>query len=238
MQILAIIPARKGSKSIKFKNIKLLAGKPLIEYTINSAKKSCYVNRIVVSTDSTKIMKLSQKLGVDVPFKRPKKFSLDNSTNIDVVKHTLTYLKNKESYIPNIVLLLQPTSPLRTTKLIDNSIKLLIKSKADSVVSVSEMKEHPLISFSLQRNFLKPNNPNFQKFGRRQSRPTYYIPNGAIFTFWLNTIKKFNSIYGKRIKPLLIKNPELVSDIDNVFDFFTSEMTILHWKKFQNKFKN
>ncbi len=109
MNVLAIIPARGGSKSIPLKNIQKLGNKALIEYTITAAKKSKEINKIIVSTDSKKISTISKKIGAEVPFLRPKKFSQDNSPAMDVIKHTLKFLKEKQSYVPEIVTILLTT---------------------------------------------------------------------------------------------------------------------------------
>ena len=134
MKVLAIIPAREGSKRLPGKNIKLLCGKPLIHYSIESAQKSKLVDKIILTTDSKKIAKIS---GLNIPFLRPKRLSNDESLSIEFVIHALKALK-KLGYIPDIIVLLQPTQPCRPDNIIDDSIKLLIKSKANSVISVDE----------------------------------------------------------------------------------------------------
>ena len=120
MNVLAIIPARGGSKRIPYKNIQNLAGKPLIAHTIIAAKKSKVIDKIVVSTDDKKIAKISEAYGIEVPFLRPKNISKDNSPTIEAVKHTLEFLRTNQDYIPDMIIILQPTSPLRTTRSIDN----------------------------------------------------------------------------------------------------------------------
>lgn len=117
MKILALIPARGDSKGIPNKNIQKIGGKYLIEYTINSAKRSKLIDKIIVSTDSKKIASISKKLGAEVPFLRPKKISIDKSPTIEVIKHTLGFLSNNQFYVPDIILLLQPTSPFRSKDL-------------------------------------------------------------------------------------------------------------------------
>jgi len=146
MKILGLIPARGGSKGIPLKNIQKLAGKPLINYTIESAKKS-KIDKVIVSTDTKKIAQISTSAGAEVPFLRPKKISKDSSSTIKVIKHALKFLKLKQNYEPDIIVILQPTSPLRTAKMINNSINILKKSKCSSVISVSKIKSHPYASF-------------------------------------------------------------------------------------------
>ena len=136
LKVLAIIPARGGSKSIPSKNIQKLGKLPLIAYTIEAAKNSKKVNRIIVSTDNKKIVKIAEKYGVEVPFLRPKKFSRDSSSTLDVVQHAIQSLQKVENYTPDIITILLPTSPFRSPNLIDESIKQLKNTNATSVVSV------------------------------------------------------------------------------------------------------
>ncbi len=232
MEVLAIIPARGGSQGILKKNIRKLSGKPLIEYTIETAQKSNKISRIIVSTDDPKIAKISQSLGAEVPFLRPKKFAKKNSLTLDVIKHTLNFLESKELYIPDIVIILQPTSPLRTSSLIDSSVVTLIKSKSTSVISVTPVKQHPFTSFSYNNKFLKPYKSNFEKHSIRQKRSFLFYPTGSIYTFWYKTIKKYNSLYGPKIKPLTDDDPKSNIDIDEKFDFFMAEMILRHWDSF------
>lgn len=232
MEVLAIIPARGGSRGIKHKNIRKLCGKPLIQYSVESAINSKKISRILVSTDDPKIQKICQSLSVEILFQRPKQLATKNSLMIDVIKHTLVFLESRFSYVPDIITILQPTSPFRTSSLIDSSINLLIKNKATSVISVSTMKQHPLISFQYDKKFLKPFYPDFEKHSTRQNRKELFYPTGAIYTFWNETLKKYNSIYGPKIKPIITNEPELIIDVDEKFDFFLAEMVLRYWKNF------
>lgn len=235
MHILAIIPARGGSKGITLKNIQKLAGKPLIEYTILSAKNSKYIDKILVSTDNEKISRIAKSSGAEVPFIRPKRFSGNKSPPIDYVKHALKFLFTHQSYVPEIVLILQPTSPLRTTKMIDRSIEILKKTNATCVLGVSKIKTHPYISFWCKGKYLKPFKQNFQKYYQRQKLPLLYHPTGSIYTFWRKTIEKYASFYGPKIKPMII-NDEIKIDVDDWLDLFFCEMIIREWCKYkQNK---
>lgn len=233
MDILAIIPARSGSKGVSKKNTRSIAGKPLIEYTINSAKKSKKINRIILSTDSKEIANFAKKKGIEVPFLRPKKISKGNSPALDYVKHALKFLENEQSYIPDIILILQPTSPIRKIGLINKSISLLKKSKASCVMTVTKVKNHPYLTFWYpQEQFLKPLKSDFKKFNRRQKFPTMYYPTGSVYAFWYKTIQKYDSIYGNKIKPIIIDQENSI-DIDSIFDFFIAEMRILHWNRYR-----
>jgi len=234
LKILAFIPARSNSKGIPHKNIVPINSIPLIGYTIQSARDSKYVNKILVSTDSQKIANIAKKFGAESPFLRPKKLSTDTTTGYSVLLHTLNFLKSK-SYIPDIITFLQPTSPTRTAKMIDDSINLLKRSKATSVVSVHKIIDQSYSSFSTNNTFLKPIKKNFEKYSRRQDKPFFYYPTGSIYTFWFDNIEKYHSIYGPRIKPQVVTDPSLKIDIDSLFDLFVAEMTIKHWKKFSKK---
>lgn len=141
--MLALVPARGGSKGVPGKNIRPLAGKPLISYTINAALRSEYQLRVVVSTDDVRIAEVSRAAGAEVPFLRPQELALDETPTLSVVQDALHWLKEHEAYEPEIVVLLQPTSPLRTAQHIDEGIRLLLETGADSVISVCEAEHSP-----------------------------------------------------------------------------------------------
>jgi CMP-N,N'-diacetyllegionaminic acid synthase len=225
MDILGLIPARGGSKGIRHKNIVDLNGAPLISYTINAAKKSKFINKIFVSTDDTKISSIVKKYGLQVSSLRPSSISKDTSTTFDVVKYTLNFLKEEENFIPDIIVCLQPTSPLRTTSMIDESINLLINSKASCVLGVKKVKNHPYAMFWKTQNFLKPFKEDFTNYIRRQDSPELYYPTGSIYTFWRKTIEKTNSYYGKNILPYILPEKSSI-DIDTKFDLQLAELIL------------
>ena len=230
-KILAIIPARCGSKGIRRKNLQKLSGKPLIVHTIIAAKKTKSINKIIVSTDDKEIEKISKNNGAEVPFLRPKQISKDTSSTIEVIKHALKFLQENQSYVPDIIILLQPTSPLRTSQLITKTINTLKKSKATSVITVSKITKHPYASYWLKNDFLKPFEKNSPKYSRRQEFPDLFFPTGAVYTFWYDTLKKFNSLYGPKIKPIVVHDEDI--DIDNLRDLFFAEMMLKNWKKYK-----
>ena len=237
-KILAIIPARGGSKGIPLKNIQKLGKLPLIAYTINSAKKSKRVNRIIVSTDNKKIAKIAEKFGAEIPFLRPKEVSKDSSSTLDVVNHTLQYLEKNESYIPDIITILLPTSPFRSSTLIDDTIKSLEKTNATSVVSVLKSKEqHAFKAFLLKNGNLKPFRKDYRKFYQRQLLPDFFHTTGAAYTFWYDTLKKYGHYYGPRMKPIISKEEKMNIDVDSIFDLFIAEMTQNFWSSYSKKFK-
>ncbi len=232
MKVLAIIPARGGSKGVPGKNIRKLNGKPLIGYTVETAKKSKYVNRVVVSTDNQKIANLAKSFGAEIPFVRPKYLAVSSAKTIDVVKHTLKTLKNKFQYEPDIVTLLNPTVPFRKEDAIDESIETLVKSKADITVQVKEITTHPYRAYWLKNNFLKPLKKDFLKYHQRQMFPKCYYSTSGISTFWNKNIAKYGHMFGPKIKPI-ISHDESNIDIDNIFDFFMAEMISKYWKKYK-----
>lgn len=236
MKILCIIPARGGSKGILMKNIRNFGEKPLITHTIEVAKKCNFFDKIVVSTDNKNIQKISESYGAQVPILRPKKLSTDTSNIYDVVKHMLNFMDKHESFVPDIVIILQPTSPFRTVKMIKKSINMLKNSQGSSVVSVAKVKEHPDISFSKKGLYLKPIEKNFEKFSNRQKRSLLFHPTGSIYTFWTKNIYDNKSIYGKKIIPLIVNEKEFNLDIDEPYDFFIGEMQLKNWKEYKKFF--
>lgn len=144
MKILAVIPARAGSKSVPHKNIREIGGKPMLAHSIGHAKASEYINRVIVSTDSREYGEIARKYGAEVPFIRPEEYATDSSLDYDVFYHALAWLVEKEGYMPDIVVQLRPTYPIRDVQDIDNMIKLLIDNpKADSVRSMTKATEIP-----------------------------------------------------------------------------------------------
>lgn len=220
-KVLAIIPARSGSKSIKDKNIKIYKGKPLLAHSIDIAKRSSIIDKIIVSTDSKKYKKISEKFGAEVPFLRPKKISSNKSLDIDFIKHCYNYCKSL-NYFPDIIILLRPTSPNRKVKILDEGIKhFLINFKNyDSMRSVSIFNQPPQKLFQIKNNRLIG---FFDKYLKgeyhsrpRQSFPKTYLPNGYIDVIKPNFfMKKNNKLFGK-ILPFIT---EEILDIDEKRDF-------------------
>lgn len=144
MKVLAVIPARAGSKSVPHKNIRMIGGKPMIAHSITHAKESRYINRILVSTDSEDYAEIAREYGAEVPFLRPAEYATDFALDYDVFLHALTWLKENEGYEPDIVVQLRPTYPIRKVEDIDKMIEMLINNpKADSVRSMTKATEIP-----------------------------------------------------------------------------------------------
>lgn len=189
MRILAIVPARGGSKGIKDKNIKEIEGRPLIEYTIEAAKCCEYIDEIVVSTDSEKIAKVAKKAGAKVPFLRPDELASDTARTIDVVLFTIEQLKLiGQEY--DIVVLLQPTSPLRDEDDICGAIEKYVSCNMKSLVSVSEVSESPILMRQIVDETHMEKLLNINSTIRRQDMAKYYMVNGSIY---INKIEELNS---------------------------------------------
>lgn len=223
-RILAIIPARAGSKGIKNKNIIDLKGKPLIAYSIEAAKESKYIDQIIVSTDGVEIAKVAQEWGVDVPFLRPDYLASDTAKTIDAMMHCIETLKNMGKEYDYVVLL-QPTQPLRTSKHIDEAIELIIKSQEDSLVSVSKVKDHPILIRTLTEEGYTKNLLNTSSTQRRQDFPDFYKVNGAIYINKLN--ENFNletSLNDNKLAYVMEEKYDI--DIDELLDLEVAELML------------
>jgi len=219
MNTIAIVPARGGSKGIPHKNIVALAGKPLISYTIDAARKSKKVTRVVVSTEDTRIARVSRELGAEVVI-RPKELASDNWPIIDTVIHDLSLLGHVGA--SDLIALLQPTSPLRSAGDIDGSIDLILEKRCDSVISVSEVTAPPFWTLKLERGYLKPILGLQLYKKRRQDLPTTYIPNGAVYVSTWKCIKRYRDFLTPRTLPFLMPKDRSV-DIDNLADLELAE---------------
>ncbi len=233
MEILAVIPARGGSKGIPGKNIKPLCGKPLIAWTIEEAKKSKHLTRVIVSTDSEEIATVAKQYGAEVPFLRPAEISGDMATDVEFLTHALDFLKQKENYEPEIILRLPPTSPLRTAAHIDEGIEVLLKNpEADASRPMTEAPKHPYkmwrISETDQR-FVEPFLPkSFTNMDEpynlpRQVLPKAMIHTGAMDVMRLRTIRDLKSTSGPRLAYFFMK-PEDSVNIDSLIDFELAEL--------------
>ena len=222
-KITAIIPARGGSKGLPRKNIRLLFGKPLIAYTIEVALKSKYLDKVIVSTEDKKIAQISRKYGAMV-IKRPKELATDRAEITEVIFNVLDILR-KKNYIPELIVLLQPTSPLKNTDDIDRAIKLFLKNKAESVVSVYQVKKSPYWYFKIINKYLRPMLGRKYLKKRRQDLPNFYMANGAIYISTPKTLLKYKSFFCKKTLPYIMP-PERSIDIDNEIDLKLVELLI------------
>jgi len=224
MEVLGVIPARGGSKGIPKKNLALLAGKPLLAYTCEAALQAKRLTRVIVSTDDQAIAACARDCGIDVPFFRPPHLAADDTPMLEVLCYVLETLRNGEGYRPDVLVLLQPTSPLRTASHIDEAVRVLVETQADSVVSVTEVPHQfrPSSLLQLDGDYLIPclNGPII---GRRQDKPVLYARNGpAVLAVRESVVVEQRRLYGDHCHPLVMP-PESSIDIDTPFDLRVAE---------------
>lgn len=232
MNTLGIIIARSGSKGIKDKNIRNLSGKPLMAYTIEAALKCQYIDKVMVSTDSETYADIAREYGAEVPFLRSEKNSNDLAQKEDVLMEVLEEYEKRGSEFKNIVVL-QPTSPLRTAQSLNGAFQLFFDKGADSVVSVCECEHSPLLSNTLPDDlnmfgFIKRQNDR-----RRQDLEKYYRLNGAIYISKVNVLRQLKFFYGERSYAYIMDQKESI-DIDAEIDFEYAEFLIEKEKERRN----
>ncbi|MGY5354050.1 acylneuraminate cytidylyltransferase family protein [Wenyingzhuangia sp. IMCC45467] len=232
MKILGIIPARGGSKGVPRKNIKLLGGKPLIEYTSEVALASKLIETVVLSSDDDEIIEVSKNLGIEVPFKRPSNLAIDTAPTLPVIQHALAYYKSIGK-IFDAVCLLQVTSPFRTVGFLDKAIEKFVKSEADSLVSVQEVPHeynpHWVFEESSDGN-LKIATGDEQIISRRQDLPKAYHRDGSIYITKTTVLLEQDSLYGNSVA--YIESPkEWYVNIDTMADWEKAEELL---KKLKN----
>jgi CMP-N-acetylneuraminic acid synthetase len=224
--IVGLITARGGSKSIPNKNIMLLAGKPLIAWTIEEAMKNNYLKRLIVSTDSPEIARVASDWDAEVPFLRPAEFAQDSSSHVSVIEHAIHWMKKNEGEVPEYILLLQPTSPLRTTEDIDGAISIALERDADSVVSVCEANSHPYLTKRIMDDgTLEDFMISEILYLRRQDLPPAFALNGAIFLNRTESLLRYRTFTPKGTRAFLMP-PERSLDIDTPWDFYLAELIL------------
>ncbi len=223
-KFLAIIPARGGSKGIPNKNVIDICGKPLIAYTIEAGKESKYIDEIVVSTDSKNIKEVAEQCGASVPFLRPEELSNDTAKSIDVVLHAIDFYKNNNMNFDYIILL-QPTSPLRTFEEVDKAIEKLINYEGKSLVSVCEADENPVLMRTIQEQKLREVISFEGKNLRRQDLPTFYIFNGALYINSVDMLTNDKKFVDENTIPYVMDKERSV-DIDTMLDARLVEVII------------
>lgn len=227
--VLAIIPARGGSKGLPGKNIKSMCGKPLIGWSIEKAKKSCYLDVILVSTDDQKIADIAEDYGAYVPFLRPTEFSTDEASTYEVIRHALRYLKDVELKEFDLVVLLEPTSPLREDDDVDRMLERLMArfSDFDSIISVGEVAEHPSIMKRLVGDTIAEFSSDLTQQTRRQDNEAAYFPFGVAYIAKTQALLQENTFYTKRSTYFLIKRYQNY-EIDDIYQFLCVECVMKH----------
>jgi CMP-N,N'-diacetyllegionaminic acid synthase len=223
MSVLGIVPARGGSKGVPGKNVRPLAGQTLLEYTARAARESGVLDRVILSTDAAEIAEAGRRAGLEVPFMRPASLGADDTPMLPVIQHVLDALASCGSS-PDIVVLLQPTSPLRRPEHIREAVAMLRETKADSVVTVVEVPRHLSPDYVMRINDgrLEPFLPEGARVTRRQDARSAYSRDGTVYAFWRATIERSGGIYGDDCRPLLLDAHQSLS-IDTQADWDAAE---------------
>lgn len=225
MNVLGVVPARGGSKAIPDKNLRPVAGRPLLAYTAEAARASRRLSRVIVSTDAPAIAEAAQAMGLEVPFMRPAELAGDTTPMLPVLQHAVAEMSAR-GFCADVVVLLQPTSPLRRAAHIDQAVDLLASTGADSVVTVVEVPHqfNPVSVMRLEDGRLVPFLPG-PPLLRRQDKPRLFARNGpAVLAVRVSVLER-GSLYGDDVRPLLMA-PEESVDIDTPFDVDLVELLL------------
>jgi N-acylneuraminate cytidylyltransferase/CMP-N,N'-diacetyllegionaminic acid synthase len=226
--ILAIITARGGSKGVPRKNIRPLGAKPLIAWTIEAALQSSGNMRLIVSTDDAEIAAISREYGAEIPFLRPAGLADDTATSMSVVLHAITRLAEEENYRPELILLLQPTSPFRSSQDIDNALKLQGEANADAVVSVTpNLRPVQLLRNIDEQGLLVNALTKETVVRRRQDADRLYELNGAVYIIKPDVLLREQTFYPDQTRAYIMP-AERSLDIDTEFDFLIAELFMRH----------
>ncbi|MBM3778561.1 MAG: acylneuraminate cytidylyltransferase family protein [Acidimicrobiia bacterium] len=223
MSVLGLVPARAGSKGLPGKNVRLLHGQPLLAWTAAAARASGVIDRLVLSTDAEEIAAIGRAAGMETPFLRPPVLAGDETPMLPVIEHAVDALE-ADGWLPDIIVLLQPTSPLRTGAHVRRSVALLRESGADSVVSVVELPRHhsPDYVMRVDGGRLVPFLPDGLRIGRRQDARPAYVRDGTVYTFWRSTLQVKGNLYGDDCRPLVVPAAESLT-IDSADDWAEAE---------------
>jgi CMP-N-acetylneuraminic acid synthetase len=225
--VLGLVPARGGSKGVPGKNVRPLAGHTLLEYTARAARESSVLDRVILSTDSLEIADAGRRAGLEVPFMRPAALAADDTPMVPVIEHALGEIA-RHGWTPDIVVLLQPTSPLRRPDHIRTAVAMLRETEADSVVTVVELPRHlsPDYVMRIDGGRLKPFLPEGARVTRRQDARPAYSRDGTVYAFWRTTLERFGSIYGETCRSLVLDESDSLS-IDTQRDWELAEERLL-----------
>jgi CMP-N,N'-diacetyllegionaminic acid synthase len=221
--VLAIVPARGGSKGVPGKNLRPLAGRSLLDRTADAARRSGVIDRMILTTDSEAIAAAGRSAGLDVPFMRPSSLAQDDTPMLAVVRHAVDEI-SRSGWNAELIVLLQPTSPLRTPDHIRCAVEMLRTSGADSVVAVVEIPRHlsPDYVMRIDGDVLKPFLPEGARISRRQDARPAYSRDGTVYAFRRSTLERFGNIYGDNCRPLVI-DPQDSLSIDSPDDWRNAE---------------
>ena len=226
LDVCGLITARGGSKGIPRKNLRELAGKPLIAWTIEAAQRARTLDRVLVSTDDPEIAETGREWGAQVPFLRPQSLAQDDSAHIDVVRHAADWLSRHEDRCPEYIMVLPPTAPLRSAQDIDDAVELAEAKRADVVVSVVKAQHHPYLTRKLdETGHLREFVPCDLEYQRRQDLPPAYALNGAIYLIRTDVLNGHTSL-APHGAVALVMPPHRSLDIDSPWDFHLAELVI------------
>lgn len=224
MKILAVIPARGGSKGVPRKNIRILNGKPLLQYTIEAAQGAHQLTRTILSTEDEEIARVGQQCGVDVPFMRPVELAADNTPTLPVIQHAVRWMEMIDE-VYDAVCLLQPTNPFRTSEQIDACIALMIEHQSDSVVTMlpvpAEYNPH-WVFFQDENGYFRLSTGEKAPIPRRQELPPAFHRDGSIYVTRRDILMIGNSLYGERIIGFVMEKSQSVN-IDTLDDWRRAE---------------
>jgi CMP-N-acetylneuraminic acid synthetase len=222
-RVLAIVPARGGSKGVPGKNVRKLAGRTLLDYAALAARDSGVIDRIVLSTDSDEIADAGRRAGMEVPFMRPAALAQDDTPMLPVIQHAIETLA-ADGWTTDVIVLLQPTSPLRRPSHVRDAVNMLHDSKADSVVTVIELPRHlsPDYVMRIDDGVLRPFLDDGARVTRRQDARPAYSREGTVYACWRATVERFGNIYGERCQPLMVDAADSLS-IESPADWAEAE---------------
>lgn len=213
MNLLGLVPARSSSKGIKDKNIRIFRGKPLLAHAIECARASGVIHRIILSTDSEEYLEIGRRHGAEAEHLRPAHLATEYTPMVDVIAYELEYVLRKENYRPDVVVLLQPTQPLRQPRHIREALAILEKEKCDSVVSVVEVPKHyaPDFVMKIVKGRLVFYQENVPPLTRRQDAANVYYRDGTVYMFRYDSFVRTHSIYGQVCHPMILDAKESVN---------------------------
>ncbi len=224
--ILALIPARAGSKGIPGKNLREFAGRPLLAHSIECAQRVPAISRVVLTTDSKDMAEAGRSFGAEIPFMRPPELAIDTTPMLEVIQHTARFL-SKTGWVPDVIILLQPTAPFRHDTDISAALSMILdKPNAESIVSVEEVPSHfsPHYVMKIADGFLTPFLPEGERVTRRQDAPPAYTRNGQFYIMRHSTLMEKNSIYGDHSIPFVTSHEAV--NLDTLEDWEAAEQLV------------
>jgi len=222
-RILGLVVGRGGSKGILRKNVRLLAGKPLIAYSVLPGKESKYIDRLIVSSDDTEIIEVAKSYGAEAPFVRPAELASDTAKALPVIQHAVKFCEEQEGKKYDFIVYLEPTGPLRIVEDIDGAIEKAVNNNADSVVGLVELEDaNPVRVKKIVNDLIEPFCIPEPEGLRRQDQEKAYLRNGSVYVFRRDNIVLNNSLWGKDSRPYVMPRERSVN-IDEESDFLVAE---------------